>query len=152
MEAIRRFSEKQYSDGLESWSFVKLKRKVPLFTSPFGDVFFKARDGIWFLDTVGGSLKLICKTEADLLSLLSTATGQGEYLMLELALAAEQAGVVVQSNEVFDFSVPPAVGAPLDVDNVSASDFVVKLNIAGQIHRQLRKLPPGTKIAGFSID
>jgi hypothetical protein len=69
MEVVRRFSEKQYSDGLESWSFVKLKRKIPLFTSPFGDVFFKARDGIWFLDTVGGSLKLICKTEADLQSL-----------------------------------------------------------------------------------
>lgn len=152
MEAVRRFSPKQYSDGLESWSFLKLKRKIPLFASPFGDVFLKARDGIWFLDTVGGSLKLICKSEADLQSLLNTEAGQGEYLMLELALAAEEAGVEVRGNEVYDFSVPPALGAPLNVGNISATDFVVKLNIAGQIHGQLRKMAPGTNISGVSIN
>jgi hypothetical protein len=83
---------------------------------------------------------------------LDTTIGQSEYLMLELALAAEAAGVAVQGNEVYDSSVPPALGAPLNVGNVATSDFVVKLNIAGQIHGQLRKMPPGTKISGVSID
>jgi hypothetical protein len=35
---------------------------------------------------------------------------------------------------------------------VGVIDFVVGLNIAGQIHEQVRDLPAGTPIAGVTID
>ena len=31
-------------------------------------------------------------------------------------------------------------------------DFVVSLNIAGQLLHQVKTLPPGTKITGFTVD
>jgi hypothetical protein len=31
-------------------------------------------------------------------------------------------------------------------------DFDVALTIAGQLHRQVRDLPPGTRISGFTVD
>jgi len=39
----------------------------------------------------------------------------------------------------------------VDLDNVEVIDFVVSLNIAGQIHEQVRDLPPGTPISGITI-
>jgi len=152
MQSTRRYSEKQYADGLESWRFLKLRGKKPLFTSPFGDVFLTDRKGIWFLDTIGGTLKLIAKNETDLAALLASDEGEAEYLMVSVAQLAEDAGLVPEDNQVYDFNVPPALGGPMDLSNLGVLDFVVKLNIAGQIQGQVRKLKPGTKISGISID
>jgi hypothetical protein len=45
------------------------------------------------------------------------------------------------------------LGGPLEVENITTMDFVVALNIAGQVHDQVRGLPPpGTRITGFTID
>ena len=50
------------------------------------------------------------------------------------------------------FVVPPVLGGKFDPDNVTVRDFVVALNISGQIHDQIRDLPPGTPIKGFTVD
>jgi hypothetical protein len=31
-------------------------------------------------------------------------------------------------------------------------DVVVGLNVAGQVHRQIRHLPPGTPVDGIAVD
>jgi hypothetical protein len=152
METTRNFTPQQYADGLESWGFLKLKGMTPLFTSAFGDVFFTARNGVWFLDTVGGTLERICKREADLQKVLDSADGQDKYLMSGLVHAAETAGIFPAGDQVLDFTVLPALGGPFDVSNVGAMDFVVKLNITGQLLGQLRKMKPGTKISRITVD
>ena len=38
------------------------------------------------------------------------------------------------------------------VEAIEKSDFVVGLNILGQIHHQVRTLPPGTPISGITVD
>jgi hypothetical protein len=151
METTRSFASNQYADGLESWSFLNLRGKVPLFTSAFGDVFFSARNGVWFLDTVDGTLERVCKRESDLHGLLGSSAGKDKYLWTELVAAAESAGIVPQGDEVLDFTRPPALGGLLSVRNIGVMDFVVKLNIAGQIHAQIGTMKPGTKISGVSI-
>lgn len=35
---------------------------------------------------------------------------------------------------------------------MTVSSFVVTVNIAGQIHEQIKDLPPGTKISGLTIE
>jgi hypothetical protein len=61
-----------------------------------------------------------------------------------LAFAAAERGIVLRPNQVYDFATP--LGGALDVEQISAMDFVVALNLAGQIHDQIRNLPPGTPI------
>jgi hypothetical protein len=39
----------------------------------------------------------------------------------------------------------------LNADNVETLDFVVGLNIAGQLHEQISDLPPGTRISGLTL-
>jgi hypothetical protein len=53
---IRNFSAEQFTQALESWDWVGIGDKSPVFTSPFGDVFFRAHDGFWYLATLEAPL------------------------------------------------------------------------------------------------
>lgn len=72
--------------------------------------------------------------------------------MIGLASEAERAGLRPSEAEVYSFRVPPALGGAVDLENVELSDFVVAINIAGQIHQQIKDLPPGTAISGVSLN
>lgn len=151
MEPIKRFTGEQYEQALESWSWLDLAGKTPRFASLFGDLFLEAADGWWFLDSMDGDLNREWHTEADLQQAVNTPEGQDRYLLLGLAQDAERRGVTLDKNEVYSLTPPPVLGGPLDAANVSATDFVVALNLAGQIHEQVRNLPPGTPISGLTI-
>jgi len=152
MEPVRRFSAGQYAAALESWSWLDLSGKAALCTSPFGDVFLEASDGVWWLDVLEGTLTRPWAARTEFAAALSTAAGQEEYLLAGLGLAAEEAGLTPGPSEVYGFTVPPKIGGPIEVGNVEVVDFVVGMAITGQIHRQIRDLPDATQIAGFSVD
>ncbi|MDQ1496562.1 MAG: hypothetical protein QOG69_3045, partial [Actinomycetota bacterium] len=78
--------------------------------------------------------------------------GQDELLLGGLALSADARGLVLDEHEVYDFAVPPILGAGFGADNIIKRDFVVALNVAGQLHGQLRSMPPGSTIMGFTVD
>ncbi|MER7244440.1 hypothetical protein [Kribbella sp. NPDC000426] len=151
MELTRTFTTEQYTRALESWGFLDLGGKTPVFTSPFGDVFFQAADGFWWLDTLEGTLTRPWATADDLRAELNTEDGQDQYLLAGLAFGAESRGVVPGPDQVYSFAHPPQLGGELGVGNVEVLDFVVSLHILGQIHTQTRDLPPGTPISGFTV-
>ena len=108
-------------------------------------------DGYRFLDSREGTLS---RNWADLSALqadLARNSGQDQYLLGGLALAVARAGLTLAPNEVYDLTHPPVLGGPMEVENVVAADFVVALDVAGQIFKQVKDLPPGTKIAGVNI-
>lgn len=151
MEPIRRFPSALYAAALESWSFLDLADKSPIFTSPFGDVFLQADNGFWFLDVLAGELRHQWSNEDEINAELNSPSGQDEFLMISLASQAENSGLKPDEGEVFSFRVPPVLGGATDISNVEVSDFVVALDIAGQIHKQVMTLPPGTPINGISL-
>lgn len=148
----RTFRPERYRDGLSSWRWLDLRGREPLFTSPFGDVFFRAPDGFWWLDTLEATLTRPWSTVDELRADLNSFEGQDRYLMAGLAQSAARRGLLPGPDQVYDFKVPPVLGGAVDVDNLDVTDLVVSLNIAGQIHGQVRDLPPGTPVAGITID
>jgi len=80
MNLTRSFAAEQFARGLESWQWISIGSKVPLFASPFGDVFFRADDGIWWRDTLG------------------------------LAFGAESRGLIPDGGQVYGFKTPPVLG------------------------------------------
>jgi hypothetical protein len=152
VELTRRFSDEQYVRALESWIFVDLGGKRPVFTSPFGDIFFQASDGFWWLDTLEGAVSRPWSTEQELQASLNTPVGQDQYLLGGLAFAVEGRGLVPGPEQVYGFAKPPALGGAIEVENVEVIDFVVSVNLAGQLHAQVRDLPPGTAISGFTYE
>jgi hypothetical protein len=152
MEPIKRFSPEQYEQALDSWAWLDLAGKTPQFASLFGDLFLESPEGWWYLDTIEGGLEQVWQTGAQLQAALNTPEGRDQYLLLGLAKEAERRGVSLAENEVYSLTPPPVLGGELDAANISALDFVVAVDLAGQIHDQVRKLPPGTPISGISIN
>jgi hypothetical protein len=151
VELTRAFTNEHYRRGLESWGWLDLAGKVPVFTSLFGDVFFRAADGFWLLDTIEGTLSRPWDSVEALRAELNTEDGQDQYLLGGLAMGADRRGVVLGAEQVYVFTPPPILGGGFELDNVGVLDFVVALDLAGQLHDQVRHLAPGTEISGIAI-
>jgi hypothetical protein len=75
VDLTRSFTAEQFARALESWDWAGVQGKQPLFTSPFGDVFFQAQDGFWFLDLLEGTLTTPWPGADELRAELDTAEG-----------------------------------------------------------------------------
>lgn len=142
VDLTKTFAADQYSRGLRSWRWIGLGRKVPLFTSLFGDICFEAEDGYWWLDTVDGTLTKQWETAEELNAELDTPEGQERYLFGGLVLDAELRGLVPGPDQVLGFTVAPSIGGGFGVDNVEVIDFVTRLHMSGQLHDWLRATTP----------
>jgi hypothetical protein len=109
-------------------------------------------DGSWWLDTLEGVLSRQWGTAAEMRAALDTPDGQDQFLLAGLAFAAERRGLAPGPDQVYGFTVPPVLGGPMDADHMETIDFVVSLTIAGQVHAQVRNLPRGSAISGFTVD
>lgn len=146
------FRPDQYERALEAWDWLGLGRREPVLCSLFGDVFFAANDGYWFLDSTDSTFTNRWSDRAALQRDLNTEDGQDQYLLGGLAMAADRNGMALGVDEIYDFVTPPILGGQFAIENITKMDFVVSMHIAGQLHGQVRDLPPGTKITGFTID
>ena len=146
MELVRTFDPQAMSAALKAWEWIGLDGKTAVFTSAFGNVFLQAADGFWFLDRLAGTLTRPWETAGQLRDELDTPDGQSLYLSAGLVWAANELGLVPSGAEVYDFAVPPILGGEQVVTNVEVIDFITALGISGQIHEQLRDVPPGTPI------
>ena len=126
MELTKQFSEQQYARALESWSWLDLDRKVPRFTSLFGDVFLESADGAWwFLDTFEGHLLRGWNTRADLTAELDAEAGEDRYLLASLAMAAyHRRGLRLDAGQTYAYAPPPIVTGSFDVDRIDVFGFV----------------------------
>ena len=153
MDLIRHFPAEVVAAALEDWLWLPgLDDLAPLAVSAFGDVFLYSPDGVWFLDTIEGRVTREWDHPAALEDALNTLEGQDRYLLLGLVQVATEAGLEPSDTEVLSFKVPPILGGAFEADNLEVSDLSVTLSIGGQIHRQLKELPPGARISGVSID
>ncbi|MET7769606.1 T6SS immunity protein Tdi1 domain-containing protein [Nocardia sp. NPDC005366] len=146
MQLVKPFTAQQFEEGLRSWEWIGLDGKTPLCASLFGDVFFEAEDGLWWLDTLNGELTRPWETPDDLEEELNTHDGMEQYLLASLAVAAAENGLLPDDDAVYDFNQPPILGGELAIENLRVVDFAVSLNVSGQIHQQVASLPPGAEV------
>ncbi|MGN0064439.1 MAG: T6SS immunity protein Tdi1 domain-containing protein [Nocardioides sp.] len=153
MDLIRQFSDEQYAAALESWQWCEpIASLTPRITNAFGDVFLSDdRGAYWFLDTMTGELYRGWDDLDALQAVVDSAEGEDELLMVSATQAATEAGLYPYGDQVLSFKVPPVLGGEMEADNLEVADFVMALNVLGQIHEQVRLLPPGTVVGGFEI-
>ena len=52
---------------------------------------------------------------------------------------------------MLSFKVAPVLGTAIAVENIEVMDFEVIVHLTGQLHRQVRDMPSGSRITGFTI-
>jgi hypothetical protein len=154
MDLTRRFSAEDFARALESWAWIGFDGLTPRFTSLFGDVFFEAADGSWWLlDTFEGELLRPWASYADLAAELDTEEGRDRRLMATLALGAHhRRGLRLDDGQIYAYAPPPIVTGSFAVDEIQVFGFVVVVNLAGQLHQQLRDKPEGFTVTEFRIE
>ena len=124
--------------ALASWHWLHLGERKPILVTAFADVFLRAPDAIWFLNTVTGALEPVCQRRRELDKLLSTTEGRLRYLMADLVDQALQEGQRLESGQSYDFKLHPVAGGVLEAANIERRNFVVALHLRGQLHQQSR--------------
>lgn len=153
VELTKRFEADRFARALESWAWLPLDGLTPRFASLFGNVFLEGGDGSWwFLDTFEGELLRPWNTHADLAADLDTEDGRDAFLMATLAIGAHhRRGLTLDDSQVYAYIPPPVVTGSFAVDEIQVFDFVVAINLAGQLHEQLRQQGPGFTVTGFEL-
>lgn len=152
MDLIRHFPPEVFASALESWAWLPdLDGTTPRFASAFGDVFLESADGYWHLDTLGGTLTRRWPDAAAMEADLNTRDTQEQLLMPQLVAIADHMGLRPGEKQILSFKVPPALGGKFTPDNLEVADFEVTVYLAGQIHQQVKDLPPGAKISGINL-
>ncbi len=137
--------------ALDSWQWLALGSKEPFLVTAFADVFLASTDGVWFLDTLEGNLKRVFDTRDQLDDALATPEGQDLYLLSPFIDRAIHEGKALSESQCYDFKLHPVVGGAIAYENIERQDFMVALNLRGQLHEQVRHLKPGTRISKFTI-
>lgn len=109
----------------------------------FGDVFFVALTGIWFLDTLEGTLTRVCGSRQELAEILESDEGKNHYLFAGFVQRAAREGMSLGAGECYGFKVAPILGGAVGFENVEKRSLPDSLHDAGQMHAQIRKRPEG---------
>lgn len=138
---------------LEDWEWLIGTTKQPILLTAVGDAFLK--------DTVDGSIHWLAVGNADFRpiasdihefrSLLTDEAFVLDYFAVEALLALKEAGVTLGPGQIYSLKVPPILGGKYALDNIAPTNIAVHFSITGQIYRQVKDMPPGTKITGFEI-
>ena len=118
-----------------------------------GDALLRnAADGsIHFLDVMSGRVERVADNEAAFEGAVASAENAGRWFMPEVVDGQAALGMQPGADECLSFKHPPVLGGQIDPDNFETCSVLVHFSIAGQIHRQVKDLPPGTKIGKIEI-
>jgi hypothetical protein len=107
---------------------------------------------IHFLDVVSGKAERIADNQAAFESAVASGENAARWLMPQIVEGQARLGMRPAINECLSFKHPPVLGGQIDPDNFETCSVLVHFSIAGQIHQQVKDLPPGTKIGKISIE
>lgn len=145
-------SKNEVARGLESWDWIDFSDLDPIAVSCFGDVFFQSPTAIVFLDTIEGTLTEICQTRDQLNQILDSEEDQDKFLLAGLVLSARAAGLVLEPGECYHFKVEPIIGGRVETANLMKMSFATGLHAAGQMHKQVKDMPVGTRITHVVLE
>lgn len=138
--------------ALDGWVWIGLGGLTAVSVSAFGEIFFRDEAGrIVQLDTIEGRLRPVADSLAAFTAMLQETEARDDLLLGGFVIAAREQGLLLDEGECYDFVVAPVVGGEMSAAAMQKLSFVIKLHLAGQLHEQVKDLPPGTPITGFSI-
>lgn len=141
-------------DGLLSdWRWLVDESYHPVVISALGDLFLRHDDGrIFWLSSGWGQLTEVAGDSGEFKQLMIKSENADTWFMPNLVGDILAEGQRLRQGECFGCKVPPALGGEFEPDNFEATDLMVHFSILGQLHRQIKDLPPGASISEITIE
>lgn len=137
---------------LADWAWLSPSPLSVLAITKMGDAFVTEPSGrVQFLDTLEGNLKFAASSTDEFWSSAREGRLDPAWFNPDMIELLEARNVRLEPGQCYGYKLPPVLGGPLDSANVEAFDAVVYFSITGQLHRQVKDLPAGAKISGFSV-
>ncbi len=137
---------------LSSWTWAFEKPALPVLITAMGDVFGQDPDGsVLFLDTCAGTVETVADSGEEFQTLLSNPRFVSTFLHPQSVADLRSNGVVLQPGQCYSHKQPLVLGGEDELSNIEASDVSVHVHLLGQIHKQVKDLPPGTPIDRIEI-
>jgi len=147
------FDPGQRDSLLAEWHWLIGEQRLPILIAAIGNAFVQdAQDGsVHLLDAGEGSLTQVSDSVDEFRDLLNDEDFVAAYFDVEAVAEMKSAGRVLEPGQVWGFIRPPVLGGAFGTDNYEPMDLEVHLSIQGQIHRQVKDLPPGTPISSIKL-
>ncbi|MBI3221216.1 MAG: DUF1851 domain-containing protein, partial [Bacteroidetes bacterium] len=129
------------------WTWLIGTDKSPILVSAIGDMFLQADNKqVYWLDVGGGELNLVANGIQDFKDKLKNIELVNEWFMIDLATALRLSDKKLNEGQLYSYKKLPIIGGDYSVDNFEPTDIEVHFCFAGQIHKQIKDLPDGTKV------
>jgi len=130
----------------KAWAWTGVKAIEIISVNDFGNIIFRTEeDAIWRICPE----KLYCEKIADSLVEYSELSAKPEFLMdwgmtSLVELARESVGDLADG-EKYCLKLPIILGGEYDAENMGKISFVQLISLSGDIAKQIKDLPDGTK-------
>jgi len=134
---------------LESWRWLLGDHLYKVFhATAMGDLILTDEsEAFYLLDMIEGKVRPLATSESELLEVLTDRQNRKTLLFTFVVRRLREAGVILNPGKCYSPDCPLILGGSLSVDNLKPCDILVHSSIQGQIHRQVKDLPPGTTIS-----
>ena len=138
---------------LSDWRWLVGPSYTPLLITAFGDMFL--RDGlgqVHFLDLMSGEFKQVAISQNEFDRLCDDKEKRRNWFLGFMFTEVRRELGDLSPGECFSCKIPLSLGGQLEVENLERTDLQTHYSILGQLHRQTKHLPPGTKIDSIRVD
>jgi hypothetical protein len=142
------------ADGLlDEWRWLLGDRRLSVFrATAMGDLILKDdADKFHFLDMIDRKVYRLADSEPELWAVLTDRQTRKKLLSTFIVRGLREAGVPLGRLQCYSPDVPPILGGSLSRDNLRPCDILVHASMLGQIHQQVKDLPPGTRIGEIKV-
>lgn len=138
---------------LSDWRWLVTPDFTPVLMTAFGDLFLRGQSGhIHFLDLMSGEFKQVAESQEEFDRLCEDREQRRSWFVGFLLTAVRKSHGELSAGECYSCKKPLSLGGQLEADNFERTDLQVHYSILGQLHRQTRHLPAGTKIDSIKIE
>ena len=139
-------------DLLQDWMWLLGTPRDLIAMNNFADMFLRAADGtIGMVNVTLGTMDRLAPDTGMFERMSRERENQENWFLTDFLNEIEHAGLTLEAGQCFGFKVPLRLGGKMELSNVEVSSVSVYVSMMGQIHRQLKDVPSGTKITAVQI-
>lgn len=131
----------------ESWDWLIGNDKTPILVSSIGDIFLEDRKGKCYWLNVGeGIIEKVAEDKTEFKEKLNNNEIVSEWFLVELVAELKKEGLELTEKKLYGYKKLPVLGGEYEPENFELTDIEVHFELSGQIHKQIKDLPDGTKV------